>query len=210
MVCLLQSVGADSLFYVDAHVEQMSGYSGFGMWKEHIRTEDLFAKTIIESHSLKNLCVLCPDLGALKRAKTLVKCINALSQVQVETAMINKERLKPNEVAGLTLIGEVKGKDCVIVDDMIDTGGTIFKAVDLLKARGAKSVSVFVTHGLFSTGFYENLKKSKVDRLYVTNSLSCRNKEMEKKMGVVRLDLSQKLADFLISKFDFVKLEKKK
>lgn len=207
---MLQSVGADSLFYVDAHVEQMSGYSGFGMWKEHIRTEDLFAKVITELHSLKNLCVVCPDLGAMKRAKTLAKCIESLSKTQLETAMINKERLKPNEVAGLTLIGDVKGKDCVIVDDMIDTGGTMFKAVDLLKANGAKVVWVFVTHGLFSEGFYANLGKSTVDKLFVTNSLACRKPELEAKLKVQRIDLGGKLAGFLQDRFGIGKCKKNK
>lgn len=200
-MCLIQSVGADSLFYLDAHVEQMSGYSTFGMWKQHLRTEGLFAQLIADTLSLENLCVLCPDVGALKRAKTLAKSIRQISKKDVETAIINKERLKPNEVAGLTLIGEVEGRDCVIVDDMVDTGGTMFKAVDLLKARGAKKVVVFATHGLFSKGFYDNLEKSQVDGFYVTNSLRCRELSREKSSVIRRVDLSAMLAEFLRDKF---------
>jgi ribose-phosphate pyrophosphokinase len=179
----------------------MSGYSGFNMWKEHITTESLFAETITKTLSLKNLCILCPDVGALKRAKNLVSCINKLSKVELETAIINKERLKPNEVAGLTLIGDVKGKDCVIVDDMVDTGGTMFKAVKLLKEKGAKDVVIFATHGLFSSGFYENLEKSEVDQFYVTNSLRCREKKREEMSVVRRLDLSGMLVGFVKSRF---------
>ena len=200
-MCLIQSVGADSLFYLDAHVEQMSGYSTFGMWKQHLRTEGLFAQLIADTLSLENLCVLCPDVGALKRAKTLAKSIRQISKKDVETAIINKERLKPNEVAGLTLIGEVEGRDCVIVDDMVDTGGTMFKAVDLLKARGAKKVVVFATHGLSSKGFYDNLEKSQVDGFYVTNSLRCRELSREKSSVIRRVDLSAMLAEFLRDKF---------
>lgn len=182
----------------------MSGYSSFGMWKEHIRTEELFAKIITSSHSLKNLCILCPDVGALKRAKTLVKCIKDISKKELETAIINKERLKPNEVSGSTLIGDVNGKDCVIVDDMVDTGGTMFRAVDLLKEKGAKKVWIFATHGLFSKGFYDNLENSQVDKFYVTNSLSCRKPKREKISCIERIDLAELLADFIKKKFDLI------
>ena len=180
VICLLQAAGADSFFYVDAHVEQMSGYSGFGMWKEHIRAEGLYAEVLKKSHSLEGMCVVCPDVGALKRAKVLAKKVKEVSGKEVELAIINKERLRPNEVSGLTLIGNVEGKDCVIVDDMVDTGGTMFKAVDLLKKKGAKQVWIFATHGLFSEGFYSNLEGSSVDKFYVTNSLVCRNPKIEK------------------------------
>lgn len=201
-MCLLQAVGADSLFYIDAHVEQMSGYSSFGMWKQHIRTEHLYAKIISNTHSLENLCVLCPDVGAIKRAKTLVKCIKELSKKELETAIINKERLNPNEVSNLSLIGDVQGKDCVIVDDMVDTGGTMFKAVDLLKEKGAKNVWVFATHGLFSKGFYDNLEGSQVDKFYITNSLVSREPKREKNSCIQRIDLSEMLAEFITKTFE--------
>jgi ribose-phosphate pyrophosphokinase len=195
-------VGADSLFYIDAHVEQMSGYSSFGMWKQHIRTEHLYAKIITESHSLDNLCILCPDVGAIKRAKTLVKCIKQISNKDLETAIINKERLNPNEVSSLSLIGDVKGKDCIIVDDMVDTGGTMFKAVNLLKEKGAKQVWVFATHGLFSQGFYDNLDSSNVDKFFITNTLKCRKPKREENTCIQRIDLSEMLANFINKTFE--------
>ena len=100
-------------------------------------------------------------------------------------------------------MGEVKDKDCIVVDDMIDTGGTIMKAMNELKNMGTKNIYVFVTHGLFNGDFYENFEKCKsINKLYTTNSLPAKNQELEKKLGIERMNLKSLLDEIMHKNFD--------
>jgi ribose-phosphate pyrophosphokinase len=138
---MLQVAGLDRIITMDVHTTAIEGF-----YKIPFDNIDPFSTLIekIKSLNLLNPTIVSPDLGGMKRAE---KYASALGY---NIAFINKKRLKANEVDKMTLIGSVKNSDVIIVDDMIDTGGTIIKAIDLLKEDGANTIHVFATHGLFS------------------------------------------------------------
>jgi ribose-phosphate pyrophosphokinase len=138
---MLQVAGLDRLITMDVHTTAIEGF-----YKIPFDNIDPFQKIAqkIGQCALKNPTMVSPDFGGMKRAK------HYANHLGYNLAFFSKERLKANEVAEMTLIGSVKDSDVIIVDDMIDTGGTILKALDLLKENGAKNIYVFATHGIFS------------------------------------------------------------
>lgn len=159
---LLTASGADRIITMDLHAGQIQGF--FDIPLDHLDASAVFVP-YLRSLNLEDLCIASPDVGGSERAKNYAKHLRA------ELAIVDKSRLRPNEVASMQLIGSVEGKNVVMVDDMVDTAGTLCKAADLILSNGAKSVRAVVTHPVLSGNAYENIKKSKLEELVVTDSI---------------------------------------
>ena len=160
---MLETAGATRIITMDLHADQIQGF--FEKPVDH-----LFASTIFMPYlrklNLPNLCMASPDMGGSKRAYTYSKALES------DVVICYKQREKANVVTHMELIGEVKGKNVVLVDDMVDTAGTLTKAADLMVERGALSVRAITTHGLLSGDAYERIENSKLTELIITDSIS--------------------------------------
>ncbi|HPF52577.1 MAG TPA: ribose-phosphate pyrophosphokinase [Draconibacterium sp.] len=159
---LLSTAGIDRLITMDLHADQIQGF--FNVPVDHLYASTLFVP-FIEKMGLKDAIIASPDVGGTKRANTYAKML--------ETGIVicHKTRARPNEVGNMTVIGDVKGKDVIIVDDMIDTAGTITKAANLMKKEGAKTVRAFAAHGVLSGPAVERIEKSELEEVYFTDSI---------------------------------------
>ena len=176
---LITSAGASRIMTMDLHADQIQGFF-------KIPVDHLFASTIfipyIKSLKLKNLVIASPDIGGSKRANVYAKHLNC------EMVICYKQRKKANVIEKIKIIGDISNKDVVIVDDMIDTAGTMAKASDLMKKNGANSIRAICTHPILSGNAYNNLEKSCIEELVVTDSLpiSKKNKKI-KVLSVAKL-----------------------
>ena len=159
---LLTAAGVDRIMTMDLHADQIQGF--FEVPVDHLYASTLFLP-YLENLNLPNLCVASPDMGGTKRANTYAKYLNT------EVVVCYKHREKANEVSKMMLIGDVKGKDIVLIDDMVDTAGTLTKAADLMIEKGANSVRACCTHAILSGSAYARLEDSKISELLVTDSL---------------------------------------
>ena len=165
---LLSSVGVDRVLTVDLHAEQIQGF--FDVPVDNCYSSKLFVEDI-KNLNLENPCIVSPDMGGVVRARAISKLLN-----DAPIAIIDKRRPRPNVSEVMNLIGEVKDKECIIVDDMIDTGGTLCQAAAALKERGAKKVIAYGTHPVLSGAAYENIKNSVIDTIVVTNTIPATEK----------------------------------
>ena len=159
---LLTAAGADRVMTMDLHAGQIQGF--FDIPVDHLNGSAIFVP-YIQKQKWDNLCFASPDVGSVKRARIYAQHFNA------EMVICDKYRKRANEIAEMTLIGSVEGKDVVLVDDMIDTGGTLCNAASMVMEKGAKSVRAFCTHAVLSGKAYENIENSKLTELIVTNTL---------------------------------------
>ena len=159
---LIETAGATRIITMDLHADQIQGF--FEKPVDH-----LFASTIflpyIESLKLSNLTIASPDMGGSKRAYAYSKFLTC------DVVICYKQREKANVISHMELIGDVKGKNVILVDDMVDTAGTLTKAADLMKERGALSVRAICTHALLSGDAYEKIEQSQLEELIVTDSI---------------------------------------
>lgn len=159
---MLEAAGATRIITMDLHADQIQGF--FEKPVDH-----LFASTIflpyLKSLNLDNLTIASPDMGGSKRAYAYSKALRS------DVVICYKQRAKANVISHMELIGDVTGKNVVLVDDMVDTAGTLTKAADLMMERGAKSVRAICTHPILSGSAYERLENSKLEELIVTNSI---------------------------------------
>lgn len=162
MAKMLEVAGATRIITMDLHADQIQGFF-------EIPVDHLYASTIFLPHvkdlNLEELTMASPDMGGSKRAYAYSKALES------DVVICYKQREKANVISYMELIGHVKGKDVVIVDDMIDTAGTLTNAADLMIERGAKSVRAICTHAVLSGNAYERLEKSKLQELIVTDSI---------------------------------------
>jgi ribose-phosphate pyrophosphokinase len=159
---LLSTAGVDRIITMDLHADQIQGF--FNVPVDHLFGSAIFAP-YIENLNLKNLTVSAPDMGGSKRA-------NAYSRhLQSEMVLCYKLRKKPNVIEEMSVIGEVKGRNIVIIDDLVDTAGTLVLAADMMKERGAKSVRAFATHPVLSGNAVERINNSAIEELVVTDSV---------------------------------------
>lgn len=172
---LLTAAGATRIMTMDLHADQIQGFF-------EIPVDHLYASTIfidyIQSLGLTNLTVASPDMGGAKRAK------NYASHLGAEVVIAYKERKKANVVEEMFLIGDVQDRNVILIDDMIDTAGTLCKAADILVEKGAKSVRAMATHGVLSGKAYENIEKSKLSEVIVTDTIPI-NREASSKIKVL-------------------------
>ena len=159
---LLESAGATRIITMDLHADQIQGF--FEKPVDH-----LFASTIflpyIDSLKLSDLTIASPDMGGSKRAYAYSKFLSS------DVVICYKQREKANIISHIELIGNVEGKNVILVDDMVDTAGTLTKAADLMKERGALSVRAICTHALLSGDAYEKIEQSQLEELIVTDSI---------------------------------------
>lgn len=159
---IIQLMGTDRVITLDLHTNAIEGFykipldplSSMRLYVDHIN-----------SLQLDNLCLCSPDFGGIKRIKQYKKF------VQADMAVINKERLKANQVAHMEVIGDVKGKNVVIIDDMVDTAGTLCAAADILMEQGAASVRAYCTHGVLSGNAVETIARSSLVKLCITDTV---------------------------------------
>jgi len=162
MANLLIAAGVDRVITMDLHADQIQGF--FEIPVDHLYSSNVFYP-YIQSLQLDNLCIVSPDTGGTKRASIYAKALKC------DLAIGYKQREKQNEVAHLQIIGDVKDKYCIIVDDIIDTGGTLIQAANKLKENGAKSVMAMCTHGLLSENGMQNIENSIIDKLILTDTI---------------------------------------
>ncbi|MBR5924240.1 MAG: ribose-phosphate pyrophosphokinase [Bacteroidales bacterium] len=164
---LLRAAGADRVMTCDLHADQIQGF--FDIPVDHIYASNVFTKAISESSKLKDLAIAAPDMGGAKRANSYAKYFSKRRDCPV--IICHKTRERANVVSEIKAIGEVEGKDVVIVDDMIDTAGTLCKAADVLKKLGAKSVRACASHGVLSGPALQRIADSALDEVFITDTI---------------------------------------
>ncbi len=159
---MLATAGVTRVMTMDLHADQIQGF--FNMPVDHLYASTVFIP-YIESLKLPHLTMAAPDMGGSKRANAYAK------HLKCDIVICYKQRSKANVVDSMTAIGEIEGRDIVLVDDIVDTGGTLCKAADMMMERGARSVRAFCTHPILSGKAYENIENSKITELIVTDTI---------------------------------------
>ena len=165
---LITKAGADRVVTVDLHAGQIQGF--FDIPVDNLFATPIFARHVKKKIKSKNLICVAPDVGGTERARALGKILN------VGLAIVDKRRPKPGQSQVMNIIGDVKGKTCILVDDIIDSGGTIVNAAKALKDRGAKEVYVYITHGVLSGEAVNKIKKSVIKNLVITDTIDNMNR----------------------------------
>ena len=187
---VFEASGVDAIITVDLHNEAIQGFPNCPL--DNLTAVPLFAETIIDSHIVpyiekygedkkSDFIVVSPDAGGAERANKLA------NKLGLDMCMIYKHRDKPNEVASMELNGNVDGKIALIIDDMVDTCGTLKKAVVTLREKGAKEIYAFATHGPLSGKAIENIESAPLDKLYITNTMNLYDKIECKKIKVISI-----------------------
>ncbi len=184
---LLTAAGATRIMTIDLHADQIQGF--FEIPVDHLYASSIFVD-YIKKLSLDNLTIASPDMGGAKRAK------NYAGHLGAEVVICYKERKKANVVEEMFLIGDVKDRNVILIDDMIDTAGTLCKAAEILIANGAKSVRAMATHGVLSGKAYENIQNSKMSEVIVTDTIPVKMELSEK---VKTLSCAELFADVMKS-----------
>ncbi len=160
---MVESAGVDRVLTVDLHADQIQGF--FNIPIDNIYAQPVLVHDIMQ-RQLKNMVVVSPDVGGVVRARAAAKKLN-----DADLAIIDKRRPKPNMAKVMNIIGQVEGKNCIIIDDMVDTAGTLAQAAGALKKNGAQAVYAYATHAVLSGKAIENINNSKIDELVITNSI---------------------------------------
>jgi ribose-phosphate pyrophosphokinase len=154
---MLEAIGVERLLTMDLHADQIQGFFD-------IPVDNIYASPVLLT-DVKDLVVVSPDVGGVVRARAMAK------QLGCDLAIIDKRRAAANVSEVMHVIGEIDGRNCVVMDDMIDTAGTLVKAAEVLKERGARSVFAYCTHPVFSGPAIERIRKSKLDEVVITNTI---------------------------------------
>lgn len=160
---IIKTAGTDRFLTSELHAPQIGGF--FDIPVDNLHMFKVFIPKIKEEHPNNNICIVAPDAGSIKVAKSYAGKLNC------DVAMIYKHRSGPGKIDEMKLIGEVKNKTCIIVDDMVDSGGTLIKAANLLTSNGAASVECYCAHAVLSGEAVENIARSFMKKLYVTDTI---------------------------------------
>ena len=171
---------------MDLHAGQIQGF--FDIPVDNLFTTPIFARHIKKNIKNNNLICVAPDVGGVERARSLGRRINA------GIAIVDKRRPEPGKSEVMNVVGNVNNKICIIVDDIIDSGGTIVNAVKALKNKGAKDVYVYITHAVLSGSAVEKINKSSIKKLIVTDTIDNLNK-IKKTPKIVTLSISNLMAE---------------
>jgi len=177
---LITNAGANRILSVDLHAGQIQGF--FDIPVDNLFATPIFARHIKKNININNLICVAPDVGGVERTRALSRRIN------VGIAIIDKRRPSPGKSEVMNIIGNVKNKICVIVDDIIDSGGTIVNATNALKKKGAKEVYVYITHAVLSGSALDKIKKSQIKKLIITDTIDNFKKiKINKKIEVISI-----------------------
>ena len=186
---LIERAGVDRVLTLDLHAGQIQGFFD-------IPTDNLFAAPVIvadikEHYDLSNLVVVSPDVGGVVRARALAKRINA------PLAICDKRRDRPGDSQVMNVIGEVSGRRCILVDDIVDSGGTLCNAAEALLKEGAKEVAAYISHGVLSGGAAQRIAKSSLKQLVITNSIQA-TKEVREARNIRVLSIAPLMAEAIV------------
>lgn len=174
---LISTAGTNRFLSLELHAQQIGSFTNFPV--DNLHSFRCFIPKIKERFPNNNITVVAADLGGAKVAKSYA------GKLGCNVAMIYKQRLSPGEVGEVVLIGEVKGKHCVLVDDMIDSGNTLIKASNLLMASGAVSVECYCTHAVLSGDAVDKIRRSFINKLFVTDTIDNKTIKLEEKIEVL-------------------------
>ena len=160
---LITQAGADRVLTLDLHAGQIQGF--FDIPTDNLFAVPVMARDVKRNYVLPNVTVVSPDVGGVVRARALAKRLDAL------LAIVDKRREKPGESEVMNIIGDARGKDCLLIDDIVDSGGTLCNAADALLANGATSVTAYITHGVLSGGAVARIASSQLKELVITDSI---------------------------------------
>lgn len=191
---LLTEAGADRLLALDLHAAQIQGF--FDIPVDHMRAKQVFLDKITSELDTANMIIVSPDIGGVGRARDIAK------DLKLDIAIIDKRRDRANECEVMNIIGDVKGKDGIIIDDIIDTGGTLINATQALKKAGMKRIFIFITHAVCSGDVYERVNSSDIDKLYITDSLSVNKDRLGSKIEILSV------APIIADAIKFIHLER--
>ncbi|KNG44959.1 ribose-phosphate pyrophosphokinase 4 [Stemphylium lycopersici] len=186
MANMLQTAGCNHVITMDLHASQIQGF--FNVPVDNLYAEPSTLRWIRENLDVKDCVIVSPDAGGAKRATSIADGLN------LGFALIHKERTRPNEVSRMVLVGDVRGKTAILVDDMADTCGTLVKAADVLISEGAKDALAIVTHGILSGNAIEALNGSQLKKIVVTNTVPHEDKK-ELCDRIETIDISPTLAE---------------
>tara|TARA_B100001093_G_scaffold515375_1_gene591573 strand:+ start:16 stop:990 length:975 start_codon:yes stop_codon:yes gene_type:complete len=161
---MFASVGVDRVLTIDLHSETIQGF--FDMPADNVYATKFMVNDIKDNNNREEVVVVSPDVGGVVRARALAKLLD-----DTDLAIIDKRRAAANQSEVMNIIGDIKGKVCIVPDDIIDTAGTLCNAANALKENGAKAVKAYITHPVLSGPAIERLEKSSIDELVVTNSI---------------------------------------
>jgi len=161
---ILTTAGIDRLLTIDLHAGQIQGF--FDIPVDNLYAAPVITKDIKKNYNNKDIVVISPDVGGVFRARGIAKRIDG------DLAIVDKRRDKANVSEVMNIIGDINGRDCIIVDDIVDTAGTLCNAAEALIEAGAKSVSAYITHGVLSGPAVERIKNSKLNELVITDSIA--------------------------------------
>lgn len=193
MADLLQVAGADRMMCLDLHAAQIQGF--FDIPIDNFLALPVLAEYFVEKN-LEDIVVVSPDHGGTTRARKLAEVLDA------PLAIVDKRRPKPNQAEVMNLIGEVEGKNCIIIDDMVDTAGTLSIVVSAIKNRGAKAVYACCSHGLLSGPACERLDATPLEELVITNSVKLSEDKKEKYPWIKQLSIAGLLAAGILNIVD--------
>ncbi|MEI0531784.1 ribose-phosphate pyrophosphokinase [Brachyspira pilosicoli] len=174
---LLQASGVHRVLALDLHAAQIQGF--FDIPVDHMLSKNVFLDKIRKDLDISNAMVVSPDIGGVGRARFIAKTLN------LDIAIIDKRRDRANECEVMNVIGNVEGKDAIIIDDIIDTGGTLLKGIAALKKAGMRKIYIFITHAVCSGDAYERINASEVEKLYITDSLKVMTDRLGSKIEVL-------------------------
>ena len=160
---LITEAGADRVLTLDLHAGQIQGF--FDIPTDNLFAAPILARDIKDHYDLQNVMVVSPDVGGVVRARALAKRLDCL------LAIVDKRRDRPGESEVMNIIGDVTGKDCILIDDIVDSGGTLCNAAEALLKNGATSVTAYITHGVLSGGAVARVSSSKLKELVITDTI---------------------------------------
>ena len=185
---LITKAGADRVVTVDLHAGQIQGF--FDIPVDNLYATPIFYRHIKKNLKLNNLVCVSPDVGGVARTRGLSKLLN------VNLAIVDKRRPAPGKSEVMNIIGDIKNKICIIVDDIIDSGGTIVNAAKMLKSKGAKEIHVYITHGVLRGDAAKKIKNSPIKKLVITDTID-NSKKINNVKNIEVLSISNLLGEAL-------------
>jgi ribose-phosphate pyrophosphokinase len=185
---MIETSGVDRILTMDLHADQIQGF--FNIPIDNIYAQPVLVNDILE-HNYKDIVVVSPDIGGVARARAAAKRLN-----DADLAIIDKRRPAPNLVKIMNVIGDVSGRTCIMIDDMVDTAGTLCQAAEILKEKGAIKVVAYATHAVLSGSAVDNIANSQLDELVTTNTIPLNEKASEC-FKIRQLSIAETLANVI-------------